>query len=196
MAKHVSGPPLGPELPEEEGARADGNEKGPQALHPSTPEDIFPDMTNEPGPAALRAKDVMTEDPVCCTPDTPLVRVARMMAENSCGAIPVVRSKDDRIPVGILTDRDIVMRTVAAGRNPLELQARDVETPVLATVEPEATLAACAAKMGEHKIRRLVVVDASGRVCGLLAQADLARNLPRGLSGEAVRGISTPPQSG
>lgn len=140
----------------------------------------------------MRAKDVMTEDPVCCTPDTPLAMVARLMAENSCGAVPVVKSREDRIPMGLLTDRDIVIRTVAMGRNPLELRARDVDTPVVCTVEPETPLEECAQRMREHKVRRLVVVDAGGRVRGMLAQADLARALPDA-AGRMVRDVSEPP---
>jgi CBS domain-containing protein len=173
-------PPLGPSLPEEEGAKPAEQTRSGAPLRG--------------GPkAVLRALDAMTEDPVCCTPDAPLSAVARLMAENSCGAIPVVKSRDDRIPVGMLTDRDIAMRTVALGRNPLELRARDVDTPVVSTVEPQTPLDECALRMREHKVRRLVVVDASGRICGVLSQADLARVAPKGLSGRMVRGISEPP---
>lgn len=141
-----------------------------------------------------RVSEIMTEDPVCCTPDTPLVRVARMMAENSCGAIPVIRSPEDRVPVGIITDRDVAVRTVAMGRNPLDMTAGDVMTDAPVTVHPEDAVEDCAAAMRGYKLRRIVVVDGNGRVCGLVVQAQIARYLPREESGEIVRDISQPPQ--
>lgn len=140
-----------------------------------------------------RVSEIMTEDPVCCTPETPLVRVARMMAENSCGAIPVIRNPEDRVPVGIITDRDLVVRSVALGRNPLEMTAGDVLTDSPVTVHPEDSVEDCAAAMRGYKLRRIVVVDGSGRVRGLVVQAQIARYLPREESGEIVRDISQPP---
>lgn len=140
-----------------------------------------------------RVSEIMTEDPVCCTPETPLVRVARMMAENSCGAIPVIRNPDDRVPVGIITDRDVVVRSVALGRNPLEMTAGDVLTDSPVTVHPEDSVEDCAAAMRGYKLRRIVVVDGNGRVRGLVVQAQIARYLPREESGEIVRDISQPP---
>lgn len=55
----------------------------------------------------MQAKDIMTRDPACCTPDTKLQDVARLMVEHGCGEIPVVKSNNDRKPVGVVTDRDI-----------------------------------------------------------------------------------------
>ena len=68
----------------------------------------------------MQVKDVMTADPACCTPDTPLAEVARLMVANDCGEIPVVEDKTRKRPIGVVTDRDIVCRTIANNINPLE----------------------------------------------------------------------------
>lgn len=147
------------------------------------------------GGQGMRVADIMTGNPVCCLPATPLVKVARLMVENSCGAIPVLRSADDHAPAGIITDRDVTVRTVALGNNPLALTAGDVMTPAPIAVSPEDPVAACAALMREHRVRRLLVLDSAGRVCGLVAQAQIALNLPRELGGGLVKDISLPPPS-
>jgi CBS domain-containing protein len=118
------------------------------------------------------------------------------MAENSCGAIPVIRSAGDRTPLGIVTDRDVAVRTVAEGRNPLELSAGDVMSRSPITIGPEEPLAACASLMRERQVRRIVVVDPRGCVRGLVVLAQIARHLPREISGETVKDISQPPQGG
>lgn len=181
--KKAPQPPLQPAEPLDEGM--------PVPSRPGTP------AAKGPAPVkALRAADIMTEDPVCCVPETPLPRVARLMAENSCGAIPVIRSAEDRTPVGVVTDRDVAVRSVAQGRNPLGLAASDVMTQSPVTVEPTETAEACAALMSARRVRRLVVVDGNGRVSGLLALAQIARHLPHAVSGGAVRDISRPAQEG
>ncbi len=69
---------------------------------------------------AKLARDVMTPDPTCCTPTTTLDQVAKLMAQNDCGEIPVVDTADQLI--GVITDRDIVCRVVAEGKNPISDQ--------------------------------------------------------------------------
>src|SRR4051794_29324542 len=69
------------------------------------------------GEDAMQVRDIMTADPICCTRETGLPEVARMMVEHDCGAVPVVESREDRRPVGIITDRDITCRAVAMRRN-------------------------------------------------------------------------------
>ena len=79
----------------------------------------------------MKVNDVMTQEPACCTPETPLRDVAKMMVESDCGEIPVVDSQRTMRPVGVVTDRDIVVRCVAAGKNPLEAEAEDcMSSPV------------------------------------------------------------------
>jgi CBS domain-containing protein len=132
----------------------------------------------------------MTRDPICCTRGTRLQEVARMMVEHDCGAIPVVESRQNKRPVGVITDRDITCRTVAMGKNPLEMTARDCMTASAVTVAPETDLEECGHLMERHQIRRMLVVDGGGYCCGIVAQADIAERAPEALAAEVVREVS------
>jgi|GEM_PF-579066 len=124
-----------------------------------------------------RVRDIMTRDARCCTQDTPLVDVARMMVEGNCGEIPVVDSFTHLRPIGVITDRDIVCRVIAQRRNPVELCADAcMSTPVI-TIHQHALIQDCLRLMEENKIRRIPVVDRQGRICGIVSQADIARVL-------------------
>lgn len=85
----------------------------------------------------MQVKDVMTANPACCTAETNLREVAQLMVEHDCGEIPVVANKDTKKPVGVVTDRDIVCRTVAKGTNPLDLTAADCMSQPCVTVTPD-----------------------------------------------------------
>ncbi len=138
----------------------------------------------------MNVSEVMTADPACCTSDTPLTEVAKMMVECDCGAIPVVDSKDSKKPVGMITDRDITIRTVAEGKNPLDLTASDAMTTNVMTVTPETSLEECCNLMEEQQIRRVVVVDKNGACCGMIAQADIAINADGSKTAEVVQEVS------
>ena len=120
---------------------------------------------------------VMTANPACCLPDTPLGHVSRLMVEHDCGAIPVVDGLETLRPVGIVTDRDIVCRAVARGRDPGQMQARDVMSHPVHEIRRGADEAECVAAMERHAVRRIVVVDAVGTCCGIVAQADIAERM-------------------
>ena len=77
---------------------------------------------------------LMTSNPACCTPDTGLPVVARMMVDRDCGEIPVLESDENKIPIGVITDRDIVCRSVAKDMNPLEMRVSDCMTKPAFTV--------------------------------------------------------------
>lgn len=119
---------------------------------------------------------LMTANPTCCTADTPLRDVARMMVDNDCGQIPVVDSHESGQPVGVVTDRDIVVRMVAEGRDTTSACASDCMTSPVTTIARDASLADCCAAMEHNRVRRVVVVDDTGKVCGIVAQADVARS--------------------
>jgi CBS domain-containing protein len=137
-------------------------------------------------------KDLMTSDPVCCSPDTPLQEVAQMMLEHACGCIPIIESNGSQHIAGVLTDRDICCRTVAQGRNPLDLTARDVMTSPAVTVSPKTSIEQCCQLMEDNLIRRIPVLDESGRCCGIVAQADIALNVERNLAADVLRHVSQP----
>ena len=138
----------------------------------------------------MQVKDIMTPDPACCTPDTALQRVAEMMVENDCGEIPVVESAASKRPVGVITDRDIVCRTVAKGLNPLTMTASECMTTPCVTVTPDTSLDECCRVLEENQIRRVPVVDAGGVCCGIVALADVARHARKRETAEVVREVS------
>lgn len=138
----------------------------------------------------MKVSEIMTTNPACCTPETGLQEVARMMVENDCGEIPVVDGKRTMRPVGVVTDRDIVVRRVAEGQNPLEADAGDIMSSPVVTATPDMTLEDIGNLMEEHQLRRVPVVDEAGAVCGIVAQADVAQHAhPREVA-EVVREVS------
>lgn len=140
----------------------------------------------------MQVREVMTADPACCTPDTSLSDVALLMINNDCGEIPVVEDPERRHLVGVVTDRDIVCRAVADGRNPTDTTAADVMTDSVVTVRDDADVDDCCKKMETHQIRRVPVVDDDGGCCGIVAQADIARAESVGETAEVVRDVSQP----
>lgn len=135
---------------------------------------------------------VMTPDPAVCTPDTPIREVAQMMSRNDCGEIPVVESERDATPVGVVTDRDITMRIVAEGRDITSARASDAMTSPVTTVREDASIDDVCSLMEREQIRRVVVVDGSGKVSGIVAQADIARSGRDEETAELVREVSEP----
>jgi CBS domain-containing protein len=122
----------------------------------------------------MLVKDIMTENPACCTADTNLQEVAKLMLDNDCGCIPVVEDNNHKRPIGVVTDRDITIRTVAKGDNPLNMSAKSVMTKSVFTVTPETSVQECVDLMEEHQVRRVPVVDQNGNCIGMVAQADIA----------------------
>ena len=140
----------------------------------------------------MKVKDVMTADPACCIPATDLQEVAQMMTDHDCGEIPVVANQETKRPIGVITDRDIVCRTVALGLNPLLLTVAECMTTPCVTVTPEMSVGECAWLMEDKKIRRVPVIDADGRCCGIVALADIARHGKTGVTAEIVKEVSEP----
>lgn len=138
----------------------------------------------------MKVNQVMTAKPACCGPETRLQEVAHLMVAHDCGEIPVVDAAGK--PLGVITDRDVVVRTVAQGLNPLERKARDVMTTPCFTVSEDASLDKCMDRMEEHQVRRMLVLDGSGCVCGIVAQADVALNAGKKDTAELVKDVSRP----
>ena len=138
----------------------------------------------------MTVQTVMTANPATCTPTTRLVDVASMMKEFDCGQIPVVAEDGSGKPVGVVTDRDIAMRMVAKGVNPLEALARDCMTTPCITVTIDTSLATCCEVMEASKIRRVPVVDVQGRLCGIVSVADIARCATPKATAEVVKEVS------
>ena len=137
---------------------------------------------------AKLARDVMTPDPACCASHTSLDLVAKMMVQNDCGEIPIVDVANR--PVGVVTDRDIVTRIVAEGKNPSGYTAESCMTTRVVTVRTDAPLNDVIATMEEHRIRRVPVVDADGCCSGIISQADIATAAPAHKTSELISDIS------
>jgi CBS domain-containing protein len=133
-------------------------------------------------------RDVMTPDPACCSPSTTLDRVAKLMTQNDCGEIPIVDSADR--PVGVITDRDIVCRVVAEGKNPSAYTAEQYMSQPVVTVRADAPLDEVVATMEKHQIRRVPLVDERGCCAGMISQADVAWNGGEHTVAELVREVS------
>jgi CBS domain-containing protein len=134
------------------------------------------------------ARDLMTPSPAVCTPATTLDEVAKLMRQNDCGEIPVVDSAER--PIGVVTDRDIVCRVVAEGKNPSAYTAEGCMSQPVVTVPLDAPVADVLSTMEKHRIRRVPVVDEGGACAGIIAQADLAWNERLSDVGELVREVS------
>ena len=142
---------------------------------------------------ARRVRDVMTPTPDCCTPDDSVVEVARVMEQRDVGVVPIVESQETRRIVGVVTDRDLILRVVSQGRDPnVVVSVREVMTPEVVTCAPEDELATAEALMKTHQVRRIVVTDEHGAVVGILSTGDLARAADEAAVGETVKKITEP----
>jgi CBS domain-containing protein len=134
------------------------------------------------------ARDVMTANPACCTPNSTIVQVAKMMLQNDCGQIPVVDTGG--ILIGVITDRDIVCRVVAEGRNPAANTVEQFMSQPIVTVRSDDALEDVVSTMERHQIRRVPVTDERGCCAGIIAQADVAWTGPERAVAELVREVS------
>jgi CBS domain-containing protein len=124
----------------------------------------------------MKAKDIMTASPCCCSPNDSVQDVARTMRDHDCGAVPII---DKGRMVGIVTDRDLTVRALAAGLDS-ESRVADVITREPASCDADAELSEVERVMSDQQVRRIPIVDADKRVVGIVSQADLARALVDG----------------
>jgi CBS domain-containing protein len=117
----------------------------------------------------MNIRDVMTPNPRCVSPGDTIESAARIMRDEDTGAVPVV---DNGRPVGMLTDRDIVVRAVADGGQ-LNRPVSEIVTSSVITATPEMSTRDAAHLMGEHQVRRLPVVE-NNRLVGIVSLGDLA----------------------
>jgi CBS domain-containing protein len=138
-----------------------------------------------------KIREVMSTRPRSVTPTTPLTTVAEVMATEDVGAVPVVEG--DRL-VGMVTDRDIVVRAVAKGKDLSGMPAAEVSSRELVVVQPDEDLSDALQLMAQHQVRRLPVVEDGERLVGVVSQADIAREAKEKATGELVEEISRPAQ--
>jgi CBS domain-containing protein len=140
---------------------------------------------------ATKVSDVMSGRPFCVSPDTPVSEAAEVMEREDIGAIPVL---DGDQLTGVITDRDIVIRAIAKGKDPRGMPVREIWTRDVITVTPDAKLSDAMKLMASHQVRRLPVVDDENRLVGVVAQADVALEANEKASGEMVEEISKQPE--
>ena len=139
----------------------------------------------------INVRDVMTARPRCAAPDTPLSQVAQLMETQDVGAIPIL---DGDRPLGMITDRDIVVRAIAKEKDPRGMPSREISSGELVAVAPDQSLSDALHLMAQHQVRRLPVVDDQNRLVGMVSQADIALKAKDKSVGEMVAEISEPPQ--
>ena len=140
----------------------------------------------------MKVKELMTKNPAVATPDMTLNKVARMMADENVGAIPVVDNKDSQKVIGMITDRDITIRAVAQEKNPLMMKASEIMSSGVVTVSIDDDIKDVARMMEKNQVRRVPVLDEMGKVCGIVAQADIALKGNDKITGNVVEEISKP----
>jgi CBS domain-containing protein len=140
-----------------------------------------------------KCSDVMTPDPVTCQPTDRIRQVAKIMKQHDVGAVPVVDSTGSQRLVGMVTDRDLVVRVLAEGRTVDDAVVRDAMSPQPAVCRVDEDVERALTLMADRQIRRMPVVDESGRLRGIIAQADIATRVNRDKqTGELVEAISEP----
>ncbi|MFB7214751.1 CBS domain-containing protein [Streptomyces sp. NPDC056255] len=133
------------------------------------------------------ARDIMTPDAECIGANESALLAAHQMAELGVGALPICGA-DERLK-GVLTDRDIVVKVLAADKDPAEIKAGDLAQGEAVTIGADDDASEILRTMSEHKVRRLPVIDGHVLV-GMVAQADVARALPDPAVGDLLEALS------
>jgi CBS domain-containing protein len=142
----------------------------------------------------MKARELMTADPTCCTPEDTIQQAAQLMRDHDCGCIPVVEDEQSKRLLGVVTDRDITIRCTAEGKGP-QTRVRDAISPNPKSVRPEDDVETVERVMAGEQVRRVPVVDQRGSCVGMIAQADLALNHQAASDsevGKVVERISAP----
>lgn len=140
----------------------------------------------------MKVIDAMSRDVRMANPGDPISQIAKIMDEIDAGVIPI--AENDRL-VGMVTDRDIVLRAVALGLGP-DTPARDVMTPDVKYCYDQDEIDVVARNMSEQLIRRLPVLNKDKRLVGIISLGDVAITEDAAVSGDALCGISKADPSG
>ena len=137
----------------------------------------------------MHVRDIMSHDVKITAPDDSLEKAAKLMAKLDIGVLPV--GENDRL-VGMITDRDIAVRAVAAGKSPKECKVRDVMTPEIKFVYEDESIEDVARNMSKLQLRRLPVLNRSKRLVGIVSLGDLAIKQDSHNAQHALKDISRP----
>ena len=133
------------------------------------------------------ARDIMTQDAECVQESQSILDAAKELADRDVGAMPIC-GDDDRLK-GMLTDRDIVVKVLAQGKDPSSTKVSEIAEGKPVTIGADDSIEDALRTMSEHKVRRLPVIDGHDLV-GIISQADIARNLDDEKTGDLVEAIS------
>ena len=136
---------------------------------------------------AKSVRELMSSNPRSIESDQPVAAAAKIMRDEDVGLVPVV---DGQRLVGTITDRDITLRVVAEQKDPSSIRVQEIASTDLVTVDPQQDLDEALQLMARHQVRRLPVVEEDGRLVGIVAQADVAREGSDSQTGEVVQQIS------
>jgi CBS-domain-containing membrane protein len=134
----------------------------------------------------MNVREIMSQDVVIASPDDTLQHAAELMADIDAGVLPV--GENDRL-VGMLTDRDITVRAVAAGKSPRECKVRDVMSPDIKYIFEDEAIEKAAQNMSDLQVRRLPVLNRDKRLVGIVSLGDVSLKKQRS-GGEALQGVS------
>ena len=139
---------------------------------------------------AMKARDVMTPECKCAGENDTVLDAAKKLSELDVGSMPIC-GEDDRLK-GMITDRDIVVKVLAQGKDPATTTVGELAQGKPVTIGADDSIDEALSVMSEHKVRRLPVID--GHDCvGIISQADIATNLPEEKAGDLVESISAAP---
>jgi CBS domain-containing protein len=139
---------------------------------------------------AMKARDVMTPECKCAGENDTVLDAAKRLSELDVGSMPIC-GEDDRLK-GMITDRDIVVKVLAQGKDPAQTTVGELAQGKPVTIGADDSIEEALTVMAEHKVRRLPVID--GHDCvGIISQADIATNLPEEKAGDLVEAISAAP---
>ena len=140
-----------------------------------------------------RCDEVMTNNPVCCLPNDTVVKAAKLMKNGNVGSIPVIDNEKTRNLVGIVTDRDLVMKIVADGKDPKSTNVAAVMTSRVISCQSKDDLQKAMDAMAKNQLRRIPIVDKGGGILGIISQADVATRVDKPKrTAEMVKEISQP----
>ena len=129
---------------------------------------------NLKGETNMKCKEIMTADPVCCLPGDTVDQAAQLMKDEDVGSIPVVADQKTKRLIGIITDRDLAVKVVAAARHIPSVTIEEVMSRNPVTCQADDDLQKVVDVMEEHQVRRIPVVDENNQIIGIIAQADIA----------------------
>jgi CBS domain-containing protein len=139
----------------------------------------------------MEARDLMTKNPKTCGPADTLRSVLAIMRDEDCGIVPITEGNGQGLVVGVVTDRDIALRLGETDERPSNVRASEVMSSSIVSVEPGADLDEVSGRMKDAQVRRILVCE-NGRLLGVIATADLAREAKAKETGRVIEKISEP----